>query len=379
MGTCRVGIVTINDDTNYGNRLQNYALQEAVRSLGWEPETIRNRPPAWDRALLAPRLLHDIRKDVVGFTRRASTRARERVQGSAVSAPAYLERRRTAIREFARTRIASSAQVYSEMPADHWADRYDAAIVGSDQVWNPTYRRAQGIDFLDFVGESRRIAYAASFGIEHVPGFLRSRYRTWLNGIPQLSVRESSGRRIVADLTGRDVPVVVDPTLLVDRSAWDRLIAAEPQILPVPYAVRFFLGQPTPEQDAWVTRHALDTGLEVVDLHALDQERFADVGPAGFVAAIARAEVVYTDSFHAGIFSLLYRRSVVLRHRFDRDPRWQELLSQNGLSTRATEVGGLQSIAGVDWAAVETQRDLLRSTSAAFLRGALESSAVHAG
>ena len=76
-------------------------------------------------------------------------------------------------------------------------------------------------------------------------------------------------------------------------------------------------------------RHADDAGLDVVDLHDLDQEEFADVGPAGFIAAIARAEIVYTDSFHAGIFALLNRRPVVLRTRFEQDPRWQELLSQN--------------------------------------------------
>ena len=68
------------------------------------------------------------------------------------------------------------------MPATYWADRYTSAIVGSDQVWNPTYRRAQGIDFLDFVGESHRIAYAASFGVQEVPGFLRSQVQRVASG-----------------------------------------------------------------------------------------------------------------------------------------------------------------------------------------------------
>ena len=112
----------------------------------------------------------------------------------------------------------------------------------------------------------------------------------------------------------------------------------------------------------------------VVDLHDLDHEAFADVDPAGFVAAIARAEVVYTDSFHAGIFALLHRRPVVLRTRFQQDARWQELLSQNELSTRQTGVGGLQSITDVDWAAVEARRESLRAASMDFLRAALDSS-----
>jgi len=366
-----VGIVTINDDTNYGNRLQNFALQEAVRSLGWEPETLTNRPPAWDRALLAPRIMHDIRHDFSGFARRAGGR----LQRETPQAPRYLEHRRSAIRAFTQTHIDSSPHRYAEMPATYWGDRYISAIVGSDQVWNPTYRRAQGVDFLDFVGESHRIAYAASFGVQQVPGFLRSRYRAWLQGIPHLSVRESDGRRLVADLSGREARVVLDPTLLVHRTVWDRLISAQSPIAAAPYAVRFFLGHPSPAQDAWVTRHADEAGLEIVDMHALDQEKFADVGPAGFIAAIARAEIVYTDSFHAGIFALLNRRPVVLRTRFEQDPRWQELLSQNDLSTRPTGVSGLQSITDPDWAAVETRREGLRAESMDFLRQALDRSA----
>ncbi|HVL62777.1 MAG TPA: polysaccharide pyruvyl transferase family protein [Microbacterium sp.] len=366
-----VGIVTINDDTNYGNRLQNFALQEAVRSLGWEPETLTNRPPAWDRALLAPRIMHDIRHDFSGFARRAGGR----LQRETPQAPRSLEPRRSVIRAFTQTHIDSSPQGYAEMPTTYWGDRYISAIVGSDQVWNPTYRRAQGVDFLDFVGESHRIAYAASFGVQQVPGFLRSRYRAWLQGIPHLSVRESDGRRLVADLSGREARVVLDPTLLVHRTVWDRLISAQSPIAAAPYAVRFFLGHPSPAQDAWVTRHADEAGLEIVDMHALDQEKFADVGPAGFIAAIARAEIVYTDSFHAGIFALLNRRPVVLRTRFDQDPRWQELLSQNDLSTRPTGVSGLQSITDPDWAAVETRREGLRTASMDFLRQALDRSA----
>ena len=75
----RVAIVTINDDTNYGNRLQNFALQEVVRSLGWEPETLRNRPPAWDPALRGPRIRHELRHDLAGLMHRTVDRARHRL------------------------------------------------------------------------------------------------------------------------------------------------------------------------------------------------------------------------------------------------------------------------------------------------------------
>ena len=125
-----VGIVTINDDTNYGNRLQNFALQEAVRSLGWEPETLTNRPPAWDRALLAPRIMHDIRHDF----RRPRWQGRARIgpacNGSAPRRPPSwsIGGRPSASspgRTSTRHRIGSR-----RCPRTYWADRYDSAIVG---------------------------------------------------------------------------------------------------------------------------------------------------------------------------------------------------------------------------------------------------------
>lgn len=37
----KIGILTLNGYVNYGNRLQNYALQEVLKHLSFEVETIR--------------------------------------------------------------------------------------------------------------------------------------------------------------------------------------------------------------------------------------------------------------------------------------------------------------------------------------------------
>ncbi|WP_400997724.1 polysaccharide pyruvyl transferase family protein [Agromyces sp. GXQ0307] len=374
MGERLVGIVTINDDTNYGNRLQNFALHEVVRSLDREPETIVNRPPSWSRSLLVPRAMHDLGHDLPGVIARARSRLPHGFRRPAAPALPFLEVRRAAIAGFARNRIRSSPHAYSAMPTDYWADRYEHAVAGSDQVWNPTYRRAQPIDFLEFIDGPRRIAYAPSFGVRRIPGFLRSRYREWIEGITHLSVREHGGADIVADLTGRAAPVVLDPTALLPRTEWDALIEDRSRPVDGTYAVRYFLGRPTAAQDEWMTHDAARRRLEVVDLHALDQERFADVDPLGFVAAIARADAVYTDSFHAATFSLLYRRPLVLGRRYASDVRQEELLAQHGLLAGGTGVDGLRVVADVDWSEVDARRERLRASSMAFLTAALDGS-----
>jgi hypothetical protein len=198
----RVGIVTINDDTNYGNRLQNYALQEAVRALGWEPETVRNRPPSWDASLLAPRMMYEFQTNFGDLVRRGTRRLGGRVGVWSPPVSRFGGRRRAAIEAFTRAHLNVSEHLFSDAPVDYWATRYSRAITGSDQVWNPVYRRAQGLDFLDFVNTSQRTSYAASFGVHEVPKFLRSQYASWLNDID--TSRFGRMTRPVSSQTSRD-------------------------------------------------------------------------------------------------------------------------------------------------------------------------------
>ena len=365
----RICIVTINDDANYGNRLQNYALQEAVRALGCVPETLRGVPAQWDRSLRVARLSWEITDDPAGLARRGTDRIRRRT-GRTPPPPKFLARRRDAIAGFTASHIDVSAETLQTMPRSVVTSRYARALAGSDQIWNPIYRRASSIDFLQFVEPSRRGSYAASFGVPRIPRFLRTRYAEWLRSIPHLSVREAAGAQIVRDLTGREVPVVLDPTLLVDRPFWDARISDIAPLTDRPYAVQFFLGRASKDQRGLARSMAAERGLQLVDLNNLDDEAFAHVGPLEFVAGIAGAELVLTDSFHTAAFSLLYRRSLVLRERHANDARLNSLLSSHAL--RRTDIKlGLSALVAVDWPRAEALRHDRQTDSSAFLSAAL--------
>ncbi len=365
-----IGIVTINDSGNYGNRLQNYALQEVLRGMGWEVETIRNSPQPWPRTLLIPRMLHEVRDDPGSLVRRGAERVGARESSNPTATAPFLVQRRAAIARFTDAFIRTSDKSFVDMPADYWSERYLKVVTGSDQVWNPTYRRAQGFDFLDFAERDRRLAYAASFGVDSVPRFLRTRYAEWLAEIPHLSVREQAAAAIVQQLTGRDVPVVADPTMLVDRSVWDSQISREPRISDEPYVARFMLGESSAAQNARLVNAARAVADVVVDLNDLAHPEHSDIGPVGFVAAIARASLVLTDSFHASVFALLYHRPLILRSRFWGDSRITSLLGAHGIVPGPT-VDEILMLGDVDWAAADCSRDRRRAESLDFLREAL--------
>jgi hypothetical protein len=204
--------------------------------------------------------------------------------------------------------------------------------------------------------------------VRRIPPFLRTRYATWLAGIRHLSVREQSGAALVAELTGRTVPVVADPTVLVDRTIWDRFIPDASPPRPQPYVARFFFSPPTTAQESWIRSRV--AGAET---HAIGSGPRSDefAGPAAFIAMIARADLVVTDSFHAAAFALLYGRPIVVRDRFQGDDRIATLLRCHGIAARRTGVRGLTVVDHVDWAAVESEREKLRARSWDFLAAAL--------
>lgn len=88
-----------------------------------------------------------------------------------------------------------------------------------------------------------------------------------------------------------------------------------------PYLFCYFLGN-NPEQREFVRRVKEITGCKIVQLQHCDEYIKSDVefpdyapynvGPAEFVQLIRDAEYVFTDSFHASVFSLLYQKKFLL-------------------------------------------------------------------
>ena len=185
-------------------------------------------------------------------------------------------------------------------------------------------------------------------------------------------MREASASGIVAKLTGRTVPVVADPTILVDPTVWDRVVADASGPRRRGGAVRFLLGQPTAAQESWISARMADAQTDVVESSPRSGELS---GPVEFIARIAEADVVITDSFHATVFALLYRRPLVIRERFRGDDRITTLLDAHGITARRTSVRGVTVVEDADWSSAEAKRESLRRRSWEFLETALQDEA----
>lgn len=302
----KIGILTINDYNNYGNRLQNYALQEVLKSLGHEPYTIRNMVVNDRRNILVRNIarINRIRKKVTTTDHENS----------------FDLLRKKAFRQFNNNYIREtdfSIERVKDRPEE--LSSFDGFIIGSDQVWNYQFMRFSPIDFAYFSNETQKvISYAASFGVESIPDKLIEEYRQGLNNLDAISVREHAGKKIVDQILGNNVAkVVADPTFLLSPDKWTEIVSESTmKIAYKRYVVTYFLGTPSDEEWEYINNYAQKKGLGIVRFNKRNEE-YWNFGPSEFINSLNNATAVFTDSFHACVFSILFNKYFEVFERRD--------------------------------------------------------------
>lgn len=341
----RVGIITLNGTGNYGNVLQNYAVQTILRDLGAEAETIRNvteyqnvasademREPVTVSRIkdaLISRLMYKYGFKNSGGSLTKSVWIRLTQKGRIRESK---QRREAAFKNFAERYIRWADDTYDFYRpwSKEQTDRYDYYITGSDQVWNPANPSAYMVGFLQFAPTEKRIALSPSFGVGEIPGYLRESYARWIRDIPYLSVRENRGREIIQDLCDREAKVLCDPTIAVSIETWLEMERRPPFLDEEKYILTYFLGNRTKSYERYIDRIAETYNLRIIHLFDLMQLEAYVVSPEEFIYLIHHAELVCTDSFHGVVFSIIMERDFVSFPRVepgDMSSRMDTLLS----------------------------------------------------
>jgi len=312
----KVWIITRRAGHNFGSSLQAYALQLTVEKLGYKNEIInydeyyhnikwRIRPFIND-CLFKVMCLIPTLSELVAKNKYRWLIERNTQQGK--------------FDIFERDNLTLTKKKFNTSKAIARAAKdCDICICGSDQIWSPLL--FDPTLFLDFCNKDRTktIAYAPSFGINSI-GQNRDQIKNLIDSIHFISVREETGSEIIKELTNRDAPVVLDPTLLLDRKEWVKL-ATQADTGSEPYILCYFLG------GAYIPYKFIEnlknqTGYRIINictfrtLNSIQGECIADASPSEFITYIANAAYVCTDSFHGTIFSILFERQFFTFERF---------------------------------------------------------------
>lgn len=275
---------------NYGACLVGYAMEKAVEKLGYMPSTVYFIPENAFEKVKKQNPFSDFRNKFLHMTTVCRNKA-------------DLQRINRAFTQF---------------------------IIGSDQIvrhpWHMDF-----VYYLDWLDDSKkRISYAASFGISGLgmnaeeEGYARE----CLDKFCAFSVREHSGAAIMKRHFGREVPVLCDPTLLLDAADYQQIIDKENQGLVLPeeeYVAYYFLDEKPAVLADFMERYP------VVDAYRNEIGRYRSFGQ--WLNIIKNAKYVITDSYHGSIFSIIYRRQfVVLTTKSRGNDRLETLMLTIGTS-----------------------------------------------
>lgn len=310
----KIGIVTITDYNNYGNRLQNYAVQEILKPYGFQIETIVNQPPQFSERTnlnkLKEKSLLDIFKKI--FSRINFEITRRYYKN-------IILQRIESFKRFTNKHITESDfQVNSENTVPIQEDEYDFFIVGSDQIWNPYFRGGFSFDFLEFTSKNKRIAFSPSFGISELPAEFVPKYKEWLLGFKYLSVRETAGASIIEKLTGRKAQVLIDPTLMLTKDKWLSISYPAKNKPENNYLLTYFLGEISLENRKEMKRIARENNLQIINLASLKDKSWYTTDPSEFIDYLNSATLFMTDSFHGVVFSILLEKPFIVFDRVDK-------------------------------------------------------------
>ncbi|MEG0180320.1 MAG: polysaccharide pyruvyl transferase family protein [Romboutsia sp.] len=345
-------IVTICDNSNYGNRLQNYALYKAVSNLGLDSVTL------WDYSEnILKKQIKLVIKKILGMKN-------------------LNHRKNVSFEIFTNKNISNKYVNLDNLKEIN--NEFDYFIVGSDQIWNYDFGHAKDKDFLKFADYNKTISYAPSFGISNIDEEWKDRICSGINHIKHLSVRENQGAEIIKELTKRESEVVLDPTLLLSKEEWGEIQKKPKKMIKEKYILTYFLGEKSEQLKHEIKKIEEEKNLKVINMNDIEEKNFYACGPSEFLYLFNHAEIVLTDSFHACVFSMIFNKPFYV---FDRNTKGMKSMNSRLdtlLSTfeqedrKVNSLEGIRDVFSCDYKKSYEILKIKQNESLSFLKNALD-------
>lgn len=367
----RIGILTFSCACNYGAMLQCFALQETIKSLGYDVEVIDYRPAYLNYNIFCRF------KILASLANAFRWMLKGKLAGMYEN---YLSL--TRYKKFENTYYAKSPKTYKNK--NGYADaltRYDLVFIGSDQVLNHKYNNVDPVWYgWKPEGAHCRIAtYAASAGMPDFKGAEINLVNRYLRNYDNISVREDVLKNYLFSKFNIQATTVLDPTLLAPPQIWDSLKdkGLTRCISPSDSYLLIYQTRTSNSILDIADKLAAENGWSVLvcdDHHNWEGRGYthAKVSPAEFVSLVANARCVVTSSFHGTAISIVcHTPFYTMRMNDGMDERSEGLLGTLGLSNRMIDKDAIVSFSSIDFVGVESKLQELRKPSVEFLINAI--------
>lgn len=370
------GILTFHAAYNYGSCLQAYALQTLLKKNNINFEIINFRPynqhgmynllnlRYFNKGVLIKNIYNLLHfKKIIGRNKKYDS--------------------------FIHNFYSLSDEKYlDEKDLSKIINNYDTIICGSDQIWNlsdSTFDRSLAY-FLEldakFIGKA--IAYAPSFG-DTINNIIENKMFDikYLKKFNYLSFREKDVVKIMKKM-GFDSTLVLDPTLLLDKNDWEKLIG--PPIVNKPYIFYYSLNCKDYSMN-FVKKISKETGLPIITSFMHPRESFKKIkiygnsGPLEFLNLLYYSTLVCSNSFHGTVFSIIFEKNFYAifdeddKKNIVRENRKASLLEELGLSNHISSISNyvsLNEIENTNYFNVKIKLNKLRKNSREYLLNSIK-------
>lgn len=364
----KVGVITFHSAHNFGASLQTWALQKVLKKNSHEAGVIHYHPDVIDN-LYNPIKSNDpkeIKKTVKKLNKTAGGRDRL----------LRYDKYTRFIRE--HFNLLGDYKTYDDLVnADLGLDAY---ITGSDQVWNDDHIGGYNpAYFLEFVPSNAiKMSYAASIGKNEIPMKYHSDVKHALESFDAISVREETAKNAIEPLTDKEVNVVLDPTLLLEKEDYEEI-----KEFPDPNEkyILVYMMEHNPDVIKFANKISKAVGLPIIQRRP--KKYFVNeikgcytCTPGEFLGLVENAEYVITNSFHGTVFSLIYQKPFVSMLHSGTGSRTTDLLKVVGeeshLLNSITDFNDFRQFEIADKARLEQKLAELRKDSLKFLLDSLK-------
>lgn len=352
----KIGIVTVHRAYNYGSVLQCYALQEYLKSLGHDVWVIDYRQ-RWTEAVYKPFSLYYIwhflkQKDIraiIDYWRKRKSRAK-RLNETKPLFESFMKRMR--LTSPCRRRAPSGFDIY---------------LIGSDQLW--THQCVGGEDkfYLGYINhsvQSKVIGYSLSASVPSLQIFGEKRLKEIIRNFDKLSLREPGNAELIHKLTGIQLPITIDPTLLVDVEFWTSMIN---DAWKGEEYIAIYQARPVVGNQNYLMEKALElskeTNCKIIDLSSTKYT------VEDFISIIKYAKYVMTTSYHATVFSLLMETPCyAIKLNDGLDVRYVDLLTDLDMESELFDKEFVPTPIVVNFAGLKERINKYRESSVEYLK-----------
>lgn len=335
----KIGILTYHFGTNFGGQLQCYALMKTLESLGHEV-TVINYIPGNNNASL----MNDIKQSLRIIKRNIS--AENIITG--LTSIFMSKRMRNSFDEFRNKHL--NVGPLCNLENFNQLYKLDAIVVGSDQVWAPAHHNSAAY-FFNFKNgfNGRKISYAPCCAINKVESMYKERISSLLSSFDSISARNIETRNFVKDLTGKEAPIVSDPTFLHKFDEFTSQHTPKGN-----YILTYILGEEIDGGHKAIIEkikkeygnmpvYSISLTASKPHFYFWSDKTYYTLDPVDWVDFIRNAKFLYTDSFHGVAFALKFKTPFLAYYKeVIRASRFIDLMERYKLTNIINKVSDLE-------------------------------------